>query len=1011
MAKGVSPVDTTKVPLIVESLAAVCRANPLAEKIFVAASFQVGRMVREALSLAIGGCLNLRVTTPIATAKEVVAVLAAERGLLYSDEASLDAVLGEAYRSLPSKRFLPVDPGPGLHTALRNLFGEIRLAGLGPSALKPLPASTPGKLEDLSSLLTGYQEILACRSLLDDAGLFEIASGMVAPAGAIVLIPESLRLPVVARKFLEEYKGAAKVVLLEDPVIGLDGAGQRWAQCEAKPVSTLSHFFALDPKCPPVPSIDLFTAVGERNEVREAVRRIVAGKIPFEQVEIALPDYKTYAPIFDDLRSNVPGLQLTLGGGLPASRSRVARALSGFASFIREDFREPILRRMFASGDLSSPENVSGRMVARILREARIGQGRERFAERFDAVCNGLKLEIHDEEEEGRKESRTKKLETTLGVADLVGRIIALVPSEGSTLAAYLGCASGFLQDHVTRWPEREVAVAMELEANLASLGRYAERVVNRDEAADILLAISENVSIGSSSPMAGHIHVTDLFRAGFSSRPFNFILGLDESRFPGSLSPDPLLSDEERIQVSTELSTAVGRFRERAFRFAEYFARLRGSLTLGFPSFDLTDGRRRFPSPAFLQGYRMRTGKHEAGYEEMLAALGPPAGFLENGIPLSTDDAWLEALAEGKILLDGRDSVLRAFPLLNKGGQSLVARTADSAGEHDGRLSADAELDPRGSSRGVSASRLESYAACPRRYFYRYVLKIAPPDEVEYDPSMWLNPMERGSLLHDFYSRFLSTLKERGERRDPEKHTVEAEKMLDEVITDWKRENPPPSLNVFEREREELQQSLRVFLREEQERGSNAVPTWFEIPFGMGEEKEIGTADPVNIGLPGGGSVLVSGRIDRIDRAEDGGWEVWDYKTGSAYKYEESGYVAGGTQVQHVLYALAAESLLRKSIDKKAKVVRAGYLFPTQKGRGKTAIGRPVSKRVEGLKVIERILDGMADGMFVATGADCGYCDFAPICGSYGGARWEALNEAGDGAVRSFCKEVQDHE
>jgi RecB family exonuclease len=154
-----------------------------------------------------------------------------------------------------------------------------------------------------------------------------------------------------------------------------------------------------------------------------------------------------------------------------------------------------------------------------------------------------------------------------------------------------------------------------------------------------------------------------------------------------------------------------------------------------------------------------------------------------------------------------------------------------------------------------------------------------------------------------------------------------------------------------------------------------------------------------VEIPLPGG-PISCRGKIDRIDRRPAAHeWEVWDYKTGTSRYFGTNDYTAGGTQLQHAIYALAAEQFLRQSVDPQATVVGSGYLFPTERGRGEE-FRRDPARIPEALAVMDRILDLIRDGMFVGRGERCKYCDYAALCGTGAKARWKALQGVGDPGV-----------
>lgn len=143
-------------------------------------------------------------------------------------------------------------------------------------------------------------------------------------------------------------------------------------------------------------------------------------------------------------------------------------------------------------------------------------------------------------------------------------------------------------------------------------------------------------------------------------------------------------------------------------------------------------------------------------------------------------------------------------------------------------------------------------------------------------------------------------------------------------TVRKHKDDIPPPNDVVFQSEYTQLKRDAEFFLKINNELGTR--PVMWEIPFGDHDGSRI------SISLGNGAEILLCGRIDRIDKAEGSGYHVWDYKTGSSYEFDEKHYIKGGTQIQHSLYAEAAEKILQ-SFDKKAKVTLSGYILPTERG------------------------------------------------------------------------------
>ena len=135
-----------------------------------------------------------------------------------------------------------------------------------------------------------------------------------------------------------------------------------------------------------------------------------------------------------------------------------------------------------------------------------------------------------------------------------------------------------------------------------------------------------------------------------------------------------------------------------------------------------------------------------------------------------------------------------------------------------------------------VSASRLETLGACPLRYFFRYVLELEPPDELVIDSNAWLDPLARGSLLHEVFERFLRNLVKRGFVPQASRDEAELLNVLEALIERYRAEIPPPSEAVFRREVAQLRRTARIFLYEEEEycRETGNRPLFMEVSIGM---------------------------------------------------------------------------------------------------------------------------------------------------------------------------------
>jgi ATP-dependent helicase/nuclease subunit B len=254
---------------------------------------------------------------------------------------------------------------------------------------------------------------------------------------------------------------------------------------------------------------------------------------------------------------------------------------------------------------------------------------------------------------------------------------------------------------------------------------------------------------------------------------------------------------------------------------------------------------------------------------------------------------------------------VYSAFPWLARGEAAEAARDSDAFTVYDGFVpDAGPRLDPRQSDRAISASSLESLAACPFRYFLERGLGVEPIEDAEPDPDQWLDPLTRGLALHTLYATLLRELREINEAPDPQRHSLRLRSLGEQKLAELRTLIPPPSESVFDRERAEILRDLDLFLRLEAE-APGRVPVGLEVAFGAGtaQGEPLAQADPVTLDLGAGLCFRLRGRIDRLDRLPDDSLEVVDYKTGRYRPDDWAGTFAGGRLLQHALYALAGRN------------------------------------------------------------------------------------------------------
>ena len=339
--------------------------------------------------------------------------------------------------------------------------------------------------------------------------------------------------------------------------------------------------------------------------------------------------------------------------------------------------------------------------------------------------------------------------------------------------------------------------------------------------------------------------------------------------------------------------------------------------------------------------------------------------------IALDSDDVWLRAIAGEGGLLQGGGTLDRAFPMLAQGRAHFRARDGEPGPVRGvvGRLPGLSSLLPP--ERAASATQLERLGKCPLRFLHREVLGARPADDPEFDRVRWLDHAWRGKVLHSVYHGALQEAGRTGIPPAEDRFEELCLARLDLALAEAEERVPAPGQGAIHRERRALRGDVRSFVRHIRE----DAPRWLrtEHPFGG---RRGGRDAVLSIG---GLQLTLRGRIDRVDEVE-GGLRVIDYKTGSVPQSSWAGGAdpafRGGRQLQHALYARAAEASLG------LRVAEAGYLYPTLRGQNELVIhGREELDAIEAF--LPDLIGSIGEGSFVPTddAADCRFCDYRSSC------------------------------
>jgi hypothetical protein len=989
----------------VARLTSLCTTHRTRAKWVFVPTHALGHTLGDRLALEGTDWANLRFVTPLDIALRMGAPFLVERGIDPSEEGLGAALMMRLLLDLPENGgyFRLLADHSTMAQALWTTVRELRMAGLRAPQILPEAFASSAKHKELRTLLAAYETFLATAKRGDMATVYEEAMQHPAwcpiqPTDCWTEFPDAPWAPL--ERVLIDGMPGERVVPRAFEIAG-SALPRRYAGAKVERIPadprTSPLAFLMTPERSQLAALQLFHAGGRDAEIEEVFRRILASGRSLDQIEIACATDE-YAPLVWEkaCRYEWP---ITIGPGVPAALTRPGRALLGLCSWIETDFTAGVLRRLLESGDLTigSVDDLTPGQAARLLVKAEAGWGRatygislRRLAKHYRAVADDADRSEEQRAASVQKAGRTERLlawitailasvpacaeDKRVGIQDTVDAALAFLASCAAKASALDGAAAIVLQNAVT---------------DLRALGLFRCPL---SVALRFVRERIEGVSIGRDRSRPGHLHVSRLSQAGAANRPLLFIVGLEEGRvFPAAVE-DPVLLDSERQRISPALRCSSDRIAEAVHavlaRLAVVETAAGSDLCLSYSCRDLREYRETFPSWLMLQAYRLLAADPSKSYPDLKSALGAPKSCVPESAAAALGEAgwWLHGLKLAGAT--AKPSVLRQFPALAQGIRAEEARQAPEFGGYDGFVPAAGKaLDPCTRERPVSPTQLQTVAECPFRYFLERGLGLEAREEGDRDTDVWLDPLLRGTELHDLYAAML--MKCRDEKRKPNLATDLAW-LRDRTRTRLKilrTEMPPPSDEVFEREEQDLLADVELFLKAECEVEDGRTPVGFEISFGreLGENsgEPLAQTEPIIIDLGKGLRFRLAGRIDRIDQIAPSSFEIIDYKTGGYFETDWKGTFSGGRRLQHALYGIAAVELLKRKYPQPT-IARGVYYFSSAKGQQeRKQIDRPPAAATTA--VLCDLQEVVASGTFVhaADKSACKWCDFSNACGT----------------------------
>ena len=374
------------------------------------------------------------------------------------------------------------------------------------------------------------------------------------------------------------------------------------------------------------------------------------------------------------------------------------------------------------------------------------------------------------------------------------------------------------------------------------------------------------------------------------------FIIGVNDGVFPSINKDEGFFNDSDR-QVLKEhgLELAKGtidRLYEDNFNIYKAFSTAEEKIFLSYSSSD-------------SEGKSLRGSVLVSKIKRIFTKLEEESDIIKDTEEILTKQTTFEKLLENiRNFKDGKEINPIWFDVYEyyknddlwkeKLNKSLLGLSYTNMPE---KINEDLALKLYGKTLKTSVSKLEQYRSCPFSFFLKYGLKLS--DKQDFN----INALDTGSFMHDVIDEFFCIIREKN-IKPKEIKEEDLEEIIENIINEKLNLNKnyiftsTPKFKVLtNRLKRVIKQSIKYIIE-------GLKHTDFDVIGNEVEFKNGSDYPPIILDLQDGKRVEITGKIDRIDLAQnaDGKYiRIIDYK--SSVKNIDLNEVVAGLQIQLLTY------------------------------------------------------------------------------------------------------------